>query len=40
MAVVGFSGGLYGQTFAGEDISQVAVMLGIAVLGLVVAPRR
>ena len=40
MSVVGFSGGLYGQLYSGEDVSQVATMSGVAVLGFVLARVR
>jgi hypothetical protein len=37
-AVIGFSGGLYGQVSAGEDVTQVAALLGIAMVGLLCSP--
>ena len=33
MAVVGFTGGLYGQWFSGSDVVQVSVLLSLALLG-------
>jgi hypothetical protein len=39
LAVVGFSGGLYGQLYSGSEVGQVGAMLGMAVAGLVCAPR-
>jgi hypothetical protein len=35
MAVVGFSGGLYGQWYTGGELEQVGAFLGLAALGLV-----
>jgi hypothetical protein len=37
-AIVGFSGGIYGQLYSGGDIGQVSAMLGLALLGLLFAP--
>ncbi|KAK3704251.1 hypothetical protein LTR37_013925 [Vermiconidia calcicola] len=38
-AVVGFSGGLYGQLHAGDDVGQVGTLLLLAVVGLVLRMR-
>lgn len=37
-AVIGFSGGLYGQIHAGGDIGQVSGLLGLAVVGFLLSP--
>ncbi len=39
LAVLGFSGGLYGQLYAGDDIGQVGALLFLAVVGLVLRMR-
>lgn len=39
-AIFGFAGGLYGQYYSCGDLSQVGGLLGLAVLGLLLAPRR
>ena len=38
-AVVGFSGGLYGQLYNGGEIRQVATMLGVAVVGALMGTK-
>lgn len=38
MAIVGFSGGAYGQWFSGGDLGQVAAFLGLAVVAYLTAP--
>ena len=38
IAVIGFSGGLYGQVYTGEDVTQVAVLLGVTIVGLLFSP--
>ena len=39
-AVLGFSGGLYGQLYSGGDVTQVGALLGLAFVGYLLAPRR
>lgn len=34
VAVIGFSGGLYGQLYNKDDLSQVGLFLGLALAGL------
>ena len=38
-AIIGFSGGLYGQWYSGVEVGQVAAFLGLALVGLLLAPR-
>ncbi|KAH8651417.1 hypothetical protein BX600DRAFT_473528 [Xylariales sp. PMI_506] len=40
MAVIGFSGGLYGQLFNDDDITQVATFLGLSLAGFLLYPKR
>lgn len=40
MAVVGFSGGLYGQLFNNDDVAQVSLFLGLSIAGLILYPKR
>jgi hypothetical protein len=39
LAIVGFSGDLYGQLFNGDDITQVATLLCLSILGSALAPK-
>lgn len=38
LAVVGFSGGLYGQIYGGGDLTQVMGLLVVSILGLLMSP--
>lgn len=35
LAAIGFSGGLYGQMYNGDDFAQVATFLGLSIAGFV-----
>lgn len=37
LAVIGFSGGLYGQLYNGDEVTQVATFLGLSIAGLVLS---
>jgi hypothetical protein len=34
LAIVGFSGGLYGQWYTGGELGEVGALLGLAIVGL------